>query len=278
MSSTAVGLGMVLFLVGCTGAEPPGARATSTSESLRENVPPVSADKTQLITVVSERWDSFRGVLRRYTRAGNGSWQAVDGGIPVVLGHAGYGWGRGRHGDGDAHGLNGPTKREGDGRSPAGVFDVGTAYGYDRAPTKMALPYVQASTALRCVDDPRSVYYNEVVSTTVPNADWRSAERMVRNDDAYWIAIVIEHNTADTAASAGSCIFLHVWADPDTPVRGCTAMAKSDLERLAKWLRPQSAVLVALPRAAYLERAQAWGLPSLDTADSPSTRDRPRQP
>jgi uncharacterized protein YijF (DUF1287 family) len=219
---------------------------------------PISGLATQLVVVRSPSWSSFRAQARRFERATvNGAWLAVGEAIPVVLGHAGLGWGRGLHGDGAPNGNSGPAKREGDGRSPAGVFAIGDAYGRASEATTR-LPYALESASLRCVDDPASQHYGEIVDADAVNSDWASAEAMRR---LYELAIVIEHNAARTR-EAGSCIFLHAWDGPDSPVTGCTAMATEHLDALARWLEP-GAVIVALPAATYDQLSAAWSLPSV---------------
>ena len=222
---------------------------------------PIAPGKTQLLTVVSEDWDTFHATLRRYERQPGSEWIEVGRPIPVVLGHAGYGWGRGLHGQGAPAGREGPIKREGDGRSPAGVFALGPMYGYEPPPAKVSLTYVEATPALRCVDDPSSLHYNRIVSTSEQVRDWRSAELMLRGDDHYEIAIVVAHNAAPPTRGAGSCIFLHVWDGPDVAVKGCTAMAKPALHLLSEWLEAGAAALVALPKNEYDALTGRWGLP-----------------
>lgn len=226
---------------------------------------PISALRTQLIRVISSGWSDVQARLQRFSREPGGPWRAVGAELPVVLGRSGYGWGNGLHGSGapaTRRGLVAPDKREGDGRSPAGVFAIGPAHGYLSArEAGLALDYTQADEARRCVDDPRSRHYNQVLSEREVSADWKSAEHMRRADDLYELAIQIEHNRAPVVAGHGSCIFLHVWASPDTPVTGCTALDKASLYTLARWLEPNAAVLVALPRSEYSALARAWGLP-----------------
>lgn len=222
---------------------------------------PIGADKTQLVTVVTDGWNRFQAELRRYERAPGGSWKPVGAPIDAVIGREGYAWGRGLHGRETPAGRAGPIKREGDGRSPAGVFGIGSAYGYDATQADLALPYVQATPELRCVDDPKSRHYNRIVSTTNTTVDWNSAEYMRRQDELYAIAIVVEHNTGLPEPGAGSCIFIHVWRGPDSGMTGCTAMPLGELETLATWLEPTAAALVALPLGEYDALRDRWQLP-----------------
>ncbi len=244
-------------LGGCQGNTP----ADTTAKPPAETSSPIDPRKTQLVTVVSEDWDRFRVMVRRYERLSGQEWEPVGRAIDAVIGREGYGWGRGLHGSGAPAGRPGPVKREGDGRSPAGVFEIGTVYGYELAREGVSLPYLQATPELRCVDDPKSRHYNRIVSTTNTASDWRSAEHMRRPDELYSTAIVIEHNTKTTKVGAGSCIFFHVWRGPDSGMAGCTAMPRDNLEPFARWLQPGAAVVVALPRSEYNALKLRWGLP-----------------
>lgn len=221
---------------------------------------PIGALRTQLISVTTDDWHATRGTLRRFERQPGKTWRPVGEPMRVVLGHAGLGWGDGLHGNGAPARRTGPTKREGDGRSPAGAFELGTLYGYAAAASDITLPYTPAAATLRCVDDPQSAEYNQIVPER-EHASWRSAERMRRNDDLYELALVVRHNLDPVVAGHGSCIFVHVWQNANTPVTGCTALDKANLKTLVKWLEPNAAVLVALPSSEYTALTRDWGLP-----------------
>jgi D-alanyl-D-alanine dipeptidase len=221
---------------------------------------PISALRTQLVSVTSDSWQATHGTLRRYERQPGRTWRAIGEPLRVVLGHAGYGWGDGLHGTGAPAHRTGPVKREGDGRSPAGVFELGTVYGYSQTASGISLPYISADAALRCVDDPASPEYNRILLEPA-RATWKSAERMRRDDDLYELALVVRHNTDPVVPGHGSCIFVHVWQSPNTPVTGCTALDEANLKTLVKWLKPNAAVLVALPASEYTALRREWGLP-----------------
>ena len=98
----------------------------------------------QLVLVTTADWNSNRGTLRSYRRTAGNEWQAVYAAFPVVIGRAGSAWGIGLHDIPQS--SNGPIKQEGDGRSPAGVFAVGEAFGYAQR-VDTALPYVAICNA-----------------------------------------------------------------------------------------------------------------------------------
>ena len=219
--------------------------------------------RQQVVAVVTDDWDSFGATLTRFERDGR-EWRQVGPEVAAVIGRAGYGWGRGLHGNGAPEGRTGPIKVEGDGKSPAGVFGIGAAYGYaDEAPD-LSLPYAPATATLRCVDDSTSAHYNTIVSADEVEVDWQSAEHMRRDDDLYALTIVVEHNTPAPQPRGGSCIFLHLWNGPDVGMSGCTAMSMNALEELAVWLKPGAAAVVALTEADYQAMRVAWELPPIN--------------
>jgi D-alanyl-D-alanine dipeptidase len=200
-----------------------------------------------LVTVVTASWTATAGELRRWERAGK-AWRAVGAPVAVVVGKSG---------------LKLPAdKREGDGASPAGRFALGDATGYE-GQLPVALRYRVATLALRCVDDPASPAYNTLAEVPASGAPpWSSDEKMRRDDELYRYTIFVRHND-DRVRGMGSCIFLHVWRDAHSATVGCTAMALDDMRALVMWAEP-STELVQLPRAEYLARQRAWGLPPLD--------------
>jgi D-aminopeptidase len=222
--------------------------------------PPVPSESRQLILSVSAGWDATRARLQAYERRPAGAWTAVGDPIEASLGRAGLGWGRGLQ----PGGLAGPQKREGDGRSPAGVFELRLVTGYEGAPPAgLRLPYRQASATLRCVDDPRSRHYNALVDEATVARDWSSAEDMRRKDELYRLVVFVGHNDAPVEPGAGSCIFLHLRAGPGAVTAGCTAFDRAPMERLLRWLDPKARpLLVQLPQSEYAARAGEWGLPA----------------
>src|SRR4051794_7150334 len=55
-----------------------------------------------------------------------------------------------------------PVKREGDGKSPAGIFKLGDVFSYHPL-SNLQMPFVQVDTNFYCVDDANSVYYNTLI-------------------------------------------------------------------------------------------------------------------
>lgn len=224
---------------------------------------PVPAATRQLVLAVVDDWGAVSAELSRWTRDHDAApWQRVAEPWPGVIG-SGAAWGSGLHGDGPPAGQEGASKREGDGRSPAGVFALGGAYGYaDRAPKGTRWRYTPVDRRWVCVDDSASRAYGTIVETSTVEKDWTSSEAMARRDALYTWVVEVAHNPAHVAAG-GSCIFLHVWRKADSPTVGCTAMERGKLEDVLAWLDPEARpVFVLLPKASYAALAAPWGLPA----------------
>ncbi|MFH1079492.1 MAG: L,D-transpeptidase family protein [Pseudomonadota bacterium] len=216
----------------------------------------------QAVVVTTSDWNCIEGVLQGYERISpDAPWERVIDKIPVVVGHNGMGWGIGLH---PLPMPEGPVKKEGDGRAPAGIFRLSSCFGY--APsgevTWIRLPYRQAKPQLLCIDDTQSAYYNRIVDATRMKADWQGHEKMLRSDDRYHFGIVIDHNMDPPAAGKGSCIFMHIWEGPSQGTAGCTAMASHHLERLLCWLDPAAMpALIQVPDPEYDRLRGPWRLP-----------------
>lgn len=187
----------------------------------------VPAATRQVVLVRAAHAAASQGTLTRWQRRDTG-WQQVGGPVAVDLGRGGLAWGRGQLRAAE------PAKREGDGRSPQGVFALGTAFGRGPRPSRIAWPWRRAGAVDRWVDDPASPRYNRWGDAAAIGG--ASAEILARADGLYDLALVVEHNTQPVQAGAGSAIFLHLANGAAT--EGCTALARPELLALLRWLRP----------------------------------------
>ena len=132
-------------------------------------------------------------------------------------------------------------KREGDGKSPSGVFPLGIAFGYDPSvATKM--PYRQATEDDFWVDDVNSEDYNKWVKGEPNAASW---EKMRRDDDQYKYGVVIEYNMHPIVKGKGSAIFLHVWKGGESTL-GCVSMPEEMVLKILGWLDPAKKPLIIM--------------------------------
>jgi L,D-peptidoglycan transpeptidase YkuD (ErfK/YbiS/YcfS/YnhG family) len=232
------------------------------------------ARSIQMIVVTTSDWNAVEGRLRRYERATvYEKWRLVGDPISIVVGKNGLGWGIGVVATDDAkvRSAADPVKREGDGKSPAGVFALGTAFGYASQPLPgLKMPYLNLTPSIECVDDTGSTHYNRLVDRSVVTPDWNSSEHMRNAGESYRWGVVVDHNgtvIGDTnlpEPGGGSCVFLHIWHSHDQGTAGCTAMPQTELETLLTWLDPaRKPLLVQLPEPTYERLINRWMLPKL---------------
>lgn len=142
-------------------------------------------------------------------------------------------------------GRNGITaaKKEGDGATPAGTFEMRRAFGVGM-PDKTALPYTQLAQSDIWVDDVNSRSYNQFVAggLNLSDKDWNSYEELAQETEAYYYAVVIEYNTDPVAPGAGSAIFLH--CSKGRPTAGCVSVPREFMERLLEFIRPGDKIII----------------------------------
>ncbi len=149
------------------------------------------------------------------------TWTRVFGPYSAVIGRAGFA----------APG----EKREGDGKTPSGVFPLDEAFGYGER-IDSAMPYRRIEEDDVWVNDPASPDYNRWAKKGRTPA--LSFEEMRRNDGLYRIGVVIGYNRDPVKKALGSAIFLHSWRGEGVATSGCVAMAEGDLLRILSWLEP----------------------------------------
>src|SRR5580698_226784 len=222
----------------------PGGRfAISAAQAGGANRDPF-VGSTQLIVVTTSNWGAVAGQLQRFEQV-HERWRPVGEPIPIVVGRSGMGWGIGlvAADDPNVRLPSEPVKKEGDGNSPAGIFDLGTAFGYSAQPLPgLKLPYLALTESIECVDDVNSKYYNRIVDRSAVTPDWNSSEHMRDTGESYRWGIVVdfngtvaEHSQKVPQRGGGSCVFLHIWHDRSHGTAGCTAMSQENLETLLTW-------------------------------------------
>lgn len=211
---------------------------------------PVPKDCEQAVSVTVPSWSSNTGSLQRWERANSeAAWLKIGEPATVCVGKNGLGWGLGLHGTPSSEG---PRKKEGDLKAPAGVFSLTAAFGAgDRAVGK--LPWQKVTSTLEAVDDPASRFYNQIVDRKqVEKPDWRSSEKMA-TIPVYALGVVVAHNPKNLAG-AGSCIFIHLWKGEGSGTAGCTALREADMLALARWLDPAKKPVLIQGPAEVMER------------------------
>lgn len=222
---------------------------------------------TQAIVGISDDWDSSHVTLTLVEKNAAGKWQRVLGPYPGRLGRNGSIWGLGMH----SNPGGALTKKEGDGRSPAGIFSLGGLWVNNPTPVQHdpAIPYVQVGPNDLWITDPRLPHlYNRYKRLDHPaSTPWELHEQMRQNDYPHSIKMLVHHNTPESVGKpivgAGSSIFFHIWRrDGAAPTAGCTSMQEDHLRAFIARLRAdKKPVYILLPRSEYTKRRKSWQLP-----------------
>jgi L,D-peptidoglycan transpeptidase YkuD (ErfK/YbiS/YcfS/YnhG family) len=135
------------------------------------------------------------------------------------------------------HGVS-ASKREGDLKTPAGVFPLRGGFGRYANPG-LDQSWLRVDSRDVWVDDPHSALYN-THQRTPANGRWTSAESL--DVSAYNYAQVIGYNEARTPGR-GSAIFLHV--DHGGGTAGCVSVPSSNLVSIMRWERPGAVIAIS---------------------------------
>lgn len=131
-------------------------------------------------------------------------------------------------------------RRDGDLRTPVGVFTLSDAGGRSAAPSGTALPYTRTSRfqppARGVSGEPLTGVFDHVVAIDFNRVPGRSPLDAARPD----------------GAARGGGIWLHV--DHDGPTRGCVGVPRSAMVDLLRTLTPSAHPVVVMGPAADLDR------------------------
>src|SRR5262249_2849669 len=121
-------------------------------------------------------------------------------------------------------------KVEGDNRTPAGFFRIGSSFGF--APSRRPGYIELKSGETVCVEDPSSPFYN----TITKRADIGAVEADDMRSSALYRSGLFVDYPSDRATRRGSCIFVHIWSAPDTGTSGCVGLPEARVEALQNFI------------------------------------------
>ena len=132
---------------------------------------------------------------------------------------------------------------EGDNKTPKGKYGFTMAFGIQPDPG-CAIAYTKLDDTHYWVDDGKSKYYNQFVSTRTVDPDWSSAEYLLGVGAAYDYALALNYNSANTPG-LGSAIFLH--CSTGTPTAGCIAIPTDSMKQVLEKVEPGCVVIIDTP-------------------------------
>ena len=144
---------------------------------------------SKLILVSTADMRATAGTLQIFERPElSAGWKGAASPERVVVGYNGLGW---AHPFRDKAINDEPLKFEGDKRTPAGIFQLGAAFGFSATDKSDYFQLKYSETF--CVNDPRSPHYNKIVPRSV--AGWRTSGEDMRSVDLYRRGLVINYPT-----------------------------------------------------------------------------------
>jgi len=136
-------------------------------------------------------------------------------------------------------GRNGIGKtKEGDGKTPTGVYNFTFAFGIKDNPGTN-FEYVEVDDSHYWVDDSSSKYYNQFVSIKDVEKDWDSAEHIMSAEESYHYVLATDYN-AKCEPGVGSAIFMHC---TPTGGAGCIAISEESMVDILRSIK-QDCVLI----------------------------------
>lgn len=140
-------------------------------------------------------------------------------------------------------GKNGITnnKKEGDGKTPIGIFKLGIAFGTHSKNKINYNNYIKINKNLYWVDDVKSKYYNQLIDISKTQKDWKSAENLIEYQKQYEYAIEIKTNP-NNIKGKGSAIFLH--CSIEKPTAGCIAINKEKMKKILDTLQQKATIQI----------------------------------
>ena len=140
-------------------------------------------------------------------------------------------------------GKNGLGKtKEGDGKTPIGVFLFVEAFGILENPgTNM--DYTKVDISHYWVDDSGSNYYNKFVSVNEIQPDWASAEHIVEYGESYRYVLATSYNV-ERIPGKGSAVFLHCTSEESEATAGCIAVPEVYMREIMRRIDKECVLII----------------------------------
>ena len=182
-------------------------------------------DLEQLIIVEAHSRDGIEATVTLHEKQ-DGLWTE----ILNVDGYLGYG------------GID--KKKEGDGKTPTGLYGLSVAFGKKEDPGSL-IPYTQIDEKYWWVGDYNSKYFNQLCHQDMKGRDWKldpAESEHLWDYKGYNYCLFIEYNT-EGEYKKGSCIFLHCIGQK-LETLGCIAVAEEDMIFILQHLREGAKILI----------------------------------
>ena len=198
------------------------AAAKSTTPQWIQRLP--AAQNAAQIFVVAQIGGQTTAWISMHQRDINGEWQQMMT-TPGFIGKNGLG-----------------KEREGDNKTPVGVFKFNRAFGIAPDPG-CSIPYVQIDENHYWSGD-FNCKYNELVDIRdYPNLDTANSEHLVDYKPNYTYCLNMGYN-AENVAGKGSALFLHCFGAAKTWTAGCVAIPEDKMRFVMRNVNPACVLVI----------------------------------
>ena len=221
---------LIMMLPGCGKTAQPQAGYQGIDVSSPDWVGKLDAagDAKQMLIVAAFSADATGAWISLHEKQSDGSWHMIMT-SPGFIGKNGLG-----------------KTREGDAKTPTGVFHFNRAFGIADDPG-CAIPYVKVDNDTYWSGDPRVGYrYNELVSIRdLPGLDLESgdSEHIVDYPYHYQYCLNISYNEEGTPG-LGSAIFLHCLAPAKPFTGGCVSIPEDHMRYVMQTINSNTVVVI----------------------------------
>lgn len=231
---TLCALTALLCLTGCDGAKNSGGTDIAAAEYKGIDVASpdwvgkldAAGDAQQLLLVAAYGQESVGAWVSLHEKQSDGSWHMVMT-TPGVLGRSGIG-----------------KTKEGDGKTPQGVYHFNRAFGIADDPG-CKIPYVKVDDDHYWSGDYREGYhYNELVSLKdYPELDVENSEHLIEYVYHYQYCLNISYNE-ECVPGVGSGLFLHCLGPARPFTAGCVAIPEEHMKYVMRHVDENTVVVI----------------------------------
>ena len=133
--------------------------------------------------------------------------------------------------------------REGDLKTPTGIFEFNKAFGIKDDPGCKAFEYVKVDDSHYWVGDSESEFYNKFVSTSdVENFNKKDSEHITDYKPAYNYALNINYNS-ECVPGKGSAIFLHC-KTKNNFTGGCVSVPEDVMKKIIMSVKADCKIII----------------------------------
>ena len=196
--------------------------AQSTTPQWIQNLP--AAQNANQIFVVAQLGEKTTAWVSMHVKDSHGDWQQIMT-TPGFIGRNGLG-----------------KEREGDNKTPVGVFKFDTAFGIAENPNCL-IPYVQVDENFYWSGDWNCNYNKLVDIRDCPNLDTANSEHLVEYNPHYTYALNMGYNS-ECVVGKGSALFLHCFGTHKTWTGGCVAIPTEKMKFVLQNVTPDCVLVI----------------------------------